>query len=83
MGALEHPGIRAFFILAGGYLLTSLYIEFGGFFNWPPFGTYPNLGSLPWISVYLVSTLLVSFLDWIRFRGMVHKDLVKQGAIQS
>lgn len=82
MNGLDHPVIRLLFLLGVGFLLTSAYVQFGAYVNWPPFGTYPNFGSLPYISVYLVTTFIAGVLDWIRFRGYVRKDLVKQGVVQ-
>ncbi len=81
MGSMDHPVLRAVMIFLGAAGLTQLYITFAGFFNWPPFGKYPDFGSPAYIGIYLVSLFILGAIDWIRFRGHVRKDLVKVGVV--
>ncbi len=82
MGSIDHPVIRVFFIFAGAFLVTQLYVYLGAYVNWPPFGTYPSVGSIPYITVFVLSGIIVGFLWWWNGRGQVRKDLVTQGVIQ-
>jgi len=68
MGTLDNPVIRAFFILAGGYLLAGLWIMITGYLpgslQWFPLGSYLALGSLPYIATFLVGTFISGVLWW-------------------
>jgi hypothetical protein len=84
MSTLENPVIRLFFIFAGGFLFTSLYIMFTGFlpapYQWFPFGTYPGIGSLQYIGIFTISTFISGVLWWIALT--VHGRNVKNATLE-
>ncbi len=82
MPALDHPVLRAVMILLGALGLTQIYLSIGGYVNWPPFGSYPSPGSIPYITVYIASLIILGAIDFLRFRGHVRKEMFQQGVIQ-
>ncbi len=85
MGALDNPVIRVFFIFAGAFTLASLYVMITGFLpgslQWFPFGSYPSVGSLPYIAIFLVASFISGALWWFVF--FMHERRVRNKLITS
>ncbi len=79
MSAFDHPVLRAVLILLAASGLTSLYVTFGGYFNWPPFYEYPSVGSQPYIIVYIVSLFAIGVVWFLAHRGRREKTLQQIG----
>ncbi len=79
MGALENPVVRLWFIFGSAFLATSAYITITGFLpgllQWFPFGTYPSIGSVPYIIIFTVAAFLSGVLWWFAF--FIHARRVK------
>lgn len=84
MSTLDNPVIRLFFIFAGGFFITSAYVQITGYlpapYQWFPFGTYPGIGSLPYITIFTLSTLFSGILWWVALT--VHGRHVKQQTLE-
>jgi len=82
LGSSDHPLLRTAAILFGALGILYFYIGIGSYFNWPPFGYYPSLGSPAYIAVYFVGALILTVVDWLRFRGHVRVNEVQVGIVR-
>ncbi len=65
---VNHPIIRFVIVVLAAGMLTSIFFVIDGFAGYWPFGTqgpfgYFGLGSIPYITVYIISVVLLGILD--------------------
>lgn len=77
MPSFDHPVLKALLIILAASGLTQLYVYIAGYFNWPPFYTYPAIGSQPWIIVYTISLFAVGGI-WFLAHRVSRKDSLTQ-----
>ncbi len=78
MPAFDHPVLKALLIILAASGLTQLYVYIGGYFNWPPFYTFPAIGSPPWIIVYTISLFTIGII-WFLAHRVSRKDFTQMG----